>query len=104
MKMPSVKRTILLIGVPAMLVGTGLTTMAASSPAPTTSPSQQSQAAPSGTTAEPADTAAEKAAEAAEPTTAAETAAEAAEAALPGGGHADDPSNANADNQFDGVQ
>jgi hypothetical protein len=94
MKMPNLKRTILLIGAPAILVGTGLTTMAASAATPTATPSQQTQ--PS---AEPS----ESAAETAESTSAAEAAAEANEPALPGGGHAD-AAGQNVDSQFEGVQ
>ena len=64
----------------------------AATPTPTATPSQQVEKP--GT-----------AAEAAEPTdTAAEAAAEANEPALPGGGHADSATDANADHQFDGVE
>ena len=94
MKMPSIKRTILLIGTPAILVAGGLTAMAASAATPTTTPPAQTQ--PS---AEPSGAAAETA----EPTTAAEAAAEANEPALPGGGNAD-AAGQNADHQFDGVE
>jgi hypothetical protein len=88
----NLRRKLMLIGAPVVLVGAGLTTMAASAatPTPTATPSQQ---------AEPAG-----AAEAAEPTTAAEAAAEANEPALAGGGHADSATDANADHQFDGVE
>lgn len=92
-KMPSIKRTILLIGTPAILLAGGVTTMAAAA-TPTTTPPAQTQPStePSGS-----------AAEAAEPATAAEAAAEANEPALPGGGHAD-AAGQNADHQFDGVE
>jgi len=94
MMLNNFKRTLLLIGAPVVLVGAGLTTMAASAatPAPAATPSQQADKA--GTVAEvaePADTAAEAAAEANEP-------------ALPGGGHADSATDAIADHQFDGVE
>lgn len=99
MKMPSIKRKILLIGAPAILVAGGLTTMAASAATPTTTPSAQTQpsAEPSGSEANAAETAAEPA------NTAAEAAAEASESALPGGGHADVPGQ-NVGHQFDGVE
>jgi hypothetical protein len=99
MKMPNIKRTILLIGAPAILVAGGLTTMAVSAATPTATPSQQTK--PS---TEPSESAAAAAESAAEPAnTAAEAAAEANEPALPGGGHAD-AAGQNADHQFDGVE
>ena len=83
--MSNIKRTILLIGTPAILAVGGLSAMAASAPTATATPSQQEQ-----TTAEPSGSAAEVAESATEPAnTAAEAAAEANEPALPGGGHAD---------------
>ena len=84
----------MLIGAPVILVGAGLTTMAASAatPTPAATPSQQVEKSGSAAeAAEPADTAAEAAAEANEP-------------ALPGGGHADSATDANADHQFDGIE
>jgi len=93
----NLRRKLLLIGAPVVLVGAGLTTMAASAatPAPTATPSQQVEKrgtdAADSAAAEPADSAAEAAAEANEP-------------ALPGGGHADSATDANADHQFDGVE
>jgi hypothetical protein len=93
----NLSRKLLLIGVPVVLAGAGLTTMAANAatPTPTATPSQQvenqgTEAADS-TAAESDDNAAEPAAEANEP-------------ALPGGGHADSATDANADHQFDGVE
>jgi hypothetical protein len=86
-----------LIGAPVVLAGAGLTTMAASAatPTPTATPSQQVEnrgtEAPDGTAAELDGNAAEPEAEANEP-------------ALPGGGHADSATDANADHQFDGVE
>jgi hypothetical protein len=101
MKMPSIKQTILLVGTPAVLLVGGLSAMAASAPAPTTTPSQQTQpAAEQGETADAAESAtgaAEKA------DSAAETAAEANEPALPGGGHAD-AADQNVDHQFEGIE
>jgi hypothetical protein len=92
MKTLSLRRKLLLFGAPVVLVGAGLTTMAASAATPTATPSAQGQAEKPGT----------EAAEAAEP---ADSAAEqAAEKALPGGGHADSATDANADHQFDGVE
>jgi hypothetical protein len=84
-----------------MLVGAGLTTMAASaaSPTPTATPSQQVEKA--GTAAE-AGEAADSTVEPAD--SAAEAAAEANEPALPGGGHADSATDQNADHQFDGIE
>lgn len=88
----SLRRKLLLFGAPVILVGAGLTTMAASAATPTATPSAQEQAEKPGT----------EAAEAAEP---ADTAAEqAAEKALPGGGHADSATDATADHQFEGVE
>jgi hypothetical protein len=86
----NLKKKLMLIGAPAILVGAGLTTMAASAatPTPTATPSQQVEKSGSG-------------AEAAEP---ADTAAEANEPAMPGGGHADSATDANADHQFDGIE
>jgi hypothetical protein len=99
MKMPNIKKTILLVGTPAILAVGGLSAMAASAPTPTATPSQQTQA-----TAEPAESSTEVAGSAAEPAdTAAEAAAEANEPALPGGGHAD-AAGQNVDNQFEGIQ
>ncbi len=86
MNTSNIKRKLLLIGAPVMLVGAAMTTMAASAAQPTATPSVVAEAA-----------------EAAEPTTAAEAAAEANEPALPRGGHAD-VDGANADYQFDGIQ
>jgi hypothetical protein len=88
----NLKRKLLLIGAPLVMVGAGLSTMAASAATPTPSATPSQAAEPAG------------AAEAAEPTTAAEAAAEANEPALPGGGHADSATDANADHQFDGVE
>ena len=88
----NLKRKLLLIGAPIVMVGAGLTTMAASAATPTPSATPSQAAEPAG------------AAEAAEPTTAAEAAAEANEPALPGGGHADSATDANADHQFDGIE
>jgi hypothetical protein len=88
----NLKRKLLLIGAPIVMVGAGLTTMAASAATPTPSATPSQAAEPAG------------AAEAAEPTTAAEAAAEASEPALPGGGHADSATDANADHQFDGIE
>jgi hypothetical protein len=97
MKTLSLRRKLLLFGAPVVLVGAGLTTMAASAATPTATPSAQQQAEKSGTAAE-----ATEPAEAAEP---GDTAAElAAEKALPGGGHADSATDANADHQFEGVE
>ncbi len=86
----NLRRKLLLIGAPLVLVGAGLTTMAASAatPAATATPSQQAEK--QGT-----------AAEAAEARDIVE-AAEANEPALPGGGHADSATDANADQQFEG--
>jgi hypothetical protein len=95
MKISNIKRTVLLIGAPAILAVGGLSAMAASAPSASATPSQQEQ-----TTAEPSGSAAEVAESATEP---ANTAAEANEPALPGGGHAD-AADQNVDNQFDGVQ
>jgi hypothetical protein len=93
--MNSLRRKLLLFGAPVVLVGAGLTTLAASGATPTATPSAQQQAEKPGR--EAADPA-----EAAEP---ADTAAElAAETALPGGGHADSATDANADHQFEGVE
>lgn len=92
--MTGIKQKLLLIGVPVLLVGGGLSSIAASAAtSPTATPSLQTQPA------EKAETA-----DAAEAVTPAEAAAEAQEAALPGGGHADNPNDASADNQFEGVQ
>jgi hypothetical protein len=92
----SLRRKLLLLGAPVVLAGAGLTTMAASAATPTATPSAQQAETP------------ETAAEAAEPAEADETsdtAAElAAEKALPGGGHADSETDANADHQFEGVE
>jgi hypothetical protein len=88
----NLKRKLLLIGAPLVMVGAGLSTMAASAATPTPSATPSQAAEPAG------------AAEAAETTTAAEAAAEANEPALPGGGHADSATDANADHQFDGVE
>ncbi len=94
MKTLSLRRKLLLFGAPVVLVGAGLTTMAASAATPTATPSAQQQA-------EKPETGAE-AAEAAE---AGDTAAElAAEKALPGGGHAESETHANADHQYEGVE
>lgn len=92
MMLNTLKRKLLLIGAPVVLVGAGLTTMAASAatPTPTATP-QVEKPGTAAEAAEPADTAAEAAAEANEP-------------ALPGGGHADSATDANADHQFDGVE
>jgi hypothetical protein len=90
----NLRRKLLLIGAPVVLVGAGLTTMAASAATPTATatPSQQGEKQGTATeAAEPADTATEAAAEANEP-------------ALPGGGHTDSATDANADHQFDGVE
>jgi hypothetical protein len=91
----SLRRKLLLLGAPVVLAGAGLTTMAAAA-TPTPTPSAQQAETP------------ETAAEAAEPAEADETsdtAAElAAEKALPGGGHADSETDANADHQFEGVE
>ncbi len=96
MKTRSLKRRLLLFGAPAVLVGAGLATVAASAATPTATPSTQQQAEKP----EPAE-----AAEPAEQGEAADTAAElAAEKALPGGGHADSETDANADHQFEGVE
>jgi hypothetical protein len=106
MKMPNMKKTILLVGAPVILAVGGLTAMAASAPTATGTPSQQTQgmAEASGSTAEVAESATEPAGTAIEPAdTAAEKAAEANEAALPGGGHAD-AAGQNADIQFEGIQ
>jgi hypothetical protein len=85
MKMSNIKRTVLLIGAPAILAVGGLSAMAASAPTATATPSQQEQ-----TTAEPSGPAADVAESVTEPAnTAAEAAAEPKEPALPGGGHAD---------------
>jgi hypothetical protein len=80
-QMPSFKQTILLVGTPAVLFVGGLSAMAASSPAPTPAPTQQTQPA-----AEPAETS---------------DASEANEPALPGGGDAD-AAGQNVDHQFEG--
>lgn len=81
--MTGIKQKLLLIGVPVLLVGGGLSSIAASAASsPTATPSLQQPA-------EKADSV---------------DAAEASEAALPGGGHADNPNDATADNQFEGVQ
>jgi hypothetical protein len=90
----NLKRKLLLLGAPVVLVGAGLTTMAASAATPTPSATPTQQADKSGTAAETAEA----------PDTAAEAAAEANEPALPGGGHADSATDANADHQFDGVE
>jgi|SRR5882672_8837004 len=94
----NLRRRLLLIGAPVVLAGAGLTTMAASAatPTPSATPSQQVEksgagAAEAGETAEAPDTAAEATAEANEP-------------ALPGGGHADSATDANADHQFEGIE
>ena len=71
---PSFKQTILLVGTPAVLFVGGLSVMAASSPAPTTTPAPLTQ--PS---------------------------SEANEPALPSGGHAD-AAGQNVDHQFEGVE
>jgi hypothetical protein len=93
----SLRRKLLLFGAPVVLVGAGLTTLAASAATPTATPSAQQQAEKP-----------EAAAGAAEPAEAGETAdtaaEQAAEKALPGGGHADSATDANADHQFDGVE
>jgi hypothetical protein len=88
----NLRRKLLLLGAPVVLAGAGLTTMAASAATPTATPSQQADK--SGTAAETAEA----------PDTAAEAAAEANEPALPGGGHADSATDANADHQFDGIE
>jgi hypothetical protein len=99
MKMSNIKRTVRLIGAPAILAVGGLSAIAASAPAASATPSQQEQ-----TTAEPSGSAAEGAESATEPAnTAREAAAQAKEPALPGGGHAD-AADQNVDNQFEGVQ
>ena len=90
----NLKRKLLVIGAPIVMVGAGVTTMTASAATPTPSATPTQQADQSGTAAaaaEPADAAAEAAAAANEP-------------ALPGGGHADSATDANADHQFDGVE
>jgi hypothetical protein len=93
----SLRRKLLLLGAPVVLAGAGLTTMAASAATPTALPSTQQQA-------EQPETAAE-AAEPAEADETGDTAAElAAEKALPGSGHADSETDANADQQFEGVE
>ena len=81
----NLKRKLLVIGAPIVMVGAGLTTMAASAAAPTPSATPTQLADQSGSAA-------------------AEAAAEANEPALPGGGHADSATDANADHQFDGVE
>jgi hypothetical protein len=93
----NLSRKLLLIGVPVVLAGAGLTTMAANAatPTPTATPSQQVEIQGS----EAADSAAAELDD-----NAAEPAAEANEPALPGGGHADSATDANADHQFDGVE
>src|ERR1700724_3544488 len=94
MMLKTLKRKLLLIGAPVVLVGAGLTTMAASAatPTPTATPSQQvEKPGTAAEAAEPADTAAEAAAEANEPT-------------LPGGARADSATDANADHPCDGVE
>ncbi len=94
MKTLSLGRKLLLFGAPVVLVGAGLTTLAPSAATPTATPSAQQQA-------EKPETA--EAAEPAEAGEAADTAPElAAEKALPGGGHADSETDANADHQFEG--
>jgi hypothetical protein len=90
----NLRRKLLLLGSPFVLVGAGLTTMAASAATPTPSATPSQQAEKSGTAAEAAEA----------PDTAAEAADEANEPALPGGGHADSATDANADHQFDGVE
>ena len=81
----NLKRKLLVIGAPIVMVGAGLTTMAASAATPTPSATPTQHADQSGSAA-------------------AEAAAEANEPALPGGGHADSATDANADHQFDGVE
>jgi hypothetical protein len=97
MKTLSLRRKLLFFGAPVVLVGAGLTTLAASAATPTATPSAQQQAEKPGTGVE--------AAEPAEAGETADSAAElAAEKALPGGGHADSETDANADHQFEGVE
>ena len=79
----NLRRKLLVIGAPLVLVGAGLTTMAASAATPTATATPSQQAEKQGTAAE---------------------AAEANEPALPGGGHSDSATDANADHQFDGVE
>jgi hypothetical protein len=96
----NLRRKLLLFGAPVVLVGAGLTTMAANAATPTPTATASPQVEKPGTAAIAAAPA-----EAAEPAdTAAEIAAEAKEAALPGRGHADNATTANADHQFDGVE
>jgi hypothetical protein len=90
----NLRRKLLLLGAPVVLVGAGLTTMAASAATPTPSATPSQQADKSGTAADTAEA----------PDTAAEAAAEANEPAQPGGGHADSATDANADHQFDGIE
>jgi hypothetical protein len=100
MKMSNIKRTVLLIGAPAILAVGGLSPMAASAPTATATPSQQEQ-----TTAEASGSAAEVAETATEPAnTAAEAAAQANEPATRRRACGRGGSDQNVDNQFDGVQ
>jgi hypothetical protein len=88
----NLRRKLLLIGAPLVLVGAGLTTMAASAATPTATATPSQQAEKQGTAAEAAEA----------PDTA--EAAEANEPALPGGGHAESATDLHADHQFDGVE